>query len=66
MGLMAMGEEHMLELELVGFDQVYQFIVHMTGVDEDGITAFLGTYEIGVAESYNREMLINPQWWASS
>jgi hypothetical protein len=50
---MPVGKKHMFQLELVGFDEVYQFSVHMTGVNEDGITAILRTYEIGVAESYD-------------
>ncbi len=53
MCLMPVGKKHMFQLELVGFDEVYQFSVHMTGVNEDGITAILRTYEIGVAESYD-------------
>ncbi len=60
-----MGQKHMLELELVGFDHVYQFSIHMAGVDEDGIAAFLRSYEVGVAETYDRKMLVYPQWWAS-
>ena len=34
MRLVAVGKQHMLQLELVGLDQVYQFVVHMTWIDE--------------------------------
>lgn len=65
-GSVSMGEQHILKFEFIGFNQIDQFNVYMAGIYQDGITSLFGPDKIGVAKSYDREVLINSQWRASS
>lgn len=68
MGEMAVGQENVLEFVVVRFDEIDQFQVDMTGVDQQRFAVLLGRYQIGVAETDHGKVLIYVQfqWRVSS
>lgn len=66
MGRVSMGKQYMFQFVSICLYQVDQLSIYMSRIDQESITALLAGNEIGIAETYDRKMLIDIQKRASS
>lgn len=66
MGRVSMGKQYMFQFVSICLYQVDQLRIYMSRIDQESITALLAGNEIGIAETYDRKMLIDIQKRASS
>ena len=63
---MTVGQQDMLQLVVIGFDEVDKLKIHMARVDEQGLGSVFGRHQIGIAKADHTEVLVDVQWRASS